>query len=66
MSEASSARLTLDLLPDTFAICRLDANEPIPAWATARPFFAVVRTPQLAQAIAALRSAGHTVLVAEG
>ena len=44
MSEASSARLTLDVLPDTFAICRLDANEPIPAWATARPFFAVVRT----------------------
>ena len=28
--------------------------------------YVFVRTPQLAQAIAALRSAGHTVLVAEG
>ena len=44
MSDASSAPLTLELLPDTFAICRLDANEPLPPWATARPFFAVVRT----------------------
>lgn len=44
MTGAAPARLTLELLPDTFAICRLEAGVPIPGWATARPFFAVVRT----------------------
>jgi len=44
MSGAPPASLALELLPDTFAICRLAADEPIPAWATSRPFFAVVRT----------------------
>ncbi len=44
MSGAPTTRLTLELLPDTFAICRLAADEPIPTWATSRPFFAVVRT----------------------
>jgi len=44
MTGAAPARLTLELLPDSFAICRLEAGAPIPGWATARPFFAVVRT----------------------
>ena len=35
----------LTLLPDTFAICRLDAGAAIPAWAaTASSFFAITRT----------------------
>lgn len=34
----------VDVLPETLAICRLAADAPIPAWATLRPFFAVVRT----------------------
>lgn len=36
--------VTLRLLPDELAICRLTPGSPIPAWATAGPFFAVVRT----------------------
>lgn len=36
--------LALDLLPDTLAVCRLAADAPVPAWALAAPFAAVVRT----------------------
>lgn len=36
--------LTLVVLPDTFAICRLDANAAIPAWATGNRFYSVTRT----------------------
>ncbi len=39
-----SSTLTLLLLPDTFAICRLAANAPLPDWALAGPFYAVTRT----------------------
>ena len=35
--------LTLSVLPDTFAICRLDARAPIPAWARG-DFVAITRT----------------------
>ena len=34
----------LDVLPETLAICRLAADAPVPDWATARAFVAVVRT----------------------
>jgi hypothetical protein len=37
-------RLTLALLPGTFAVCRLDPNEAVPAWATRGSFFSVTRT----------------------
>jgi hypothetical protein len=41
----SSARLLeLTLLPERFAISRLAADAPIPAWATQGPFFSVTRT----------------------
>jgi hypothetical protein len=36
--------LTLDLLPGSYAVCRLDAGEPLPAWAGAGPFVSVTRT----------------------
>ena len=36
---------TLTILPDTFAICRLDADA-IPAWATASSFFSITRTAE--------------------
>ncbi len=36
--------LTLELLPETFAVCRLDAPAPIPAWATTAAFFSITRT----------------------
>lgn len=34
----------LSLLGDRLAVCRLDAQAEIPAWATCRPFFAITRT----------------------
>ncbi|HEY7028030.1 MAG TPA: ACT domain-containing protein [Gemmatimonadales bacterium] len=38
--------LTLDLLPDTLAICRLTPDAPIPPWAIAPgPFLTISRTP---------------------
>lgn len=41
----SSARLLeLTLLPERFAISRLAADAPIPAWATEGSFFSVTRT----------------------
>jgi hypothetical protein len=36
--------LELSLLPERFAISRLVAGSPIPAWATQGPFFSVTRT----------------------
>ena len=35
---------TLSLLPDTYAVCRLDADAPVPDWATHGPFSSVTRT----------------------
>ena len=37
-------RLTLDVMAEPLAVCRLDAGAPVPAWATAAPFYAVART----------------------
>jgi hypothetical protein len=37
-------QLTLTILSDTFAVCRLDAGAAIPAWATAGSLFSVTRT----------------------
>ncbi len=37
--------LKLSVLPELFAICRLDAASPTPPWATSGPFFSVTRTP---------------------
>jgi hypothetical protein len=39
-----SRQLPLLLLDGTFAICRLDGNTPIPAWAIAGHFFSITRT----------------------
>ena len=39
-----SPPLTLFLLPDTFAVCRLAADAALPDWAVAGPFYAVTRT----------------------
>ena len=38
--------LTLVLLSDTFAICRLSAPAALPAWAMVGSFCAVTRTPE--------------------
>jgi hypothetical protein len=40
------ALLTLTLLPDKYAICRLDASAAIPEWATRGVFISISRTPE--------------------
>jgi hypothetical protein len=42
--DASSRRFELTLLPERFAISRLAADAPVPAWATQGSFFTVTRT----------------------
>jgi uncharacterized protein len=41
---APTRRLELTLLPESFAISRLAADAPIPAWAMQGPFFSITRT----------------------
>ncbi len=41
---AATRHLELSLLPERFAISRLAADSPLPAWATQGPFFSVTRT----------------------
>lgn len=40
----SGASLHLSVLAERLAVCRLDPESEIPAWATAAPFFSVTRT----------------------
>ena len=37
--------LTLEILPETYAICRLDPSAPVPDWAESGAFRCVTRTP---------------------
>ncbi len=37
--------LRLTLLPDLFAVCRLDHDTPIPTWALTGSFSSITRTP---------------------
>ena len=38
--------LTLTLIPGRFAVCRLDAQEAVPAWALDGDFFSVTQTAE--------------------
>src|ERR1051326_5001599 len=38
--------LTLFLLPETFAICRLDPGTPLPNWVQTKSFFSLTNTPE--------------------
>ena len=40
----ADSRLTLSLMLDTFAICRLDSSAAIPDWADGGGFFSITRT----------------------
>jgi hypothetical protein len=42
----SHTNLTLSLLSDTFAICRLEPEAEIPSWALAGDFFSITRTKE--------------------
>ena len=39
-------KLTLSILPETFAVCRLEPNAELPVWATQGSFCSFTRTPQ--------------------
>lgn len=39
-------KLRLVVLPDMYAVCRLENDAPVPAWATTGPFFSITRTAQ--------------------
>jgi hypothetical protein len=39
-----SAGYSFSVLPGTFAVCRLPAVEPLPAWADGGPFSSITRT----------------------
>ena len=40
----ANPRFTLSVLPETFAICRLERGAPIPDWALAGSFVSITRT----------------------
>jgi hypothetical protein len=42
----SHTNLTLSLLPDTFAICKLEPETDIPPWALAGDFYSITRTKE--------------------
>jgi hypothetical protein len=46
MSLERSASLNLELLDQTFAICRLDSRAQVPAWAAAADFLSLTRTAE--------------------
>jgi hypothetical protein len=37
-------RLDLTVIPDTVAVCRLDKDAPVPAWASSGEFFSITHT----------------------
>lgn len=37
-------KLTLQLLDNTYGVCRLDATTPIPSWGSLDPFYTITRT----------------------
>jgi GNAT superfamily N-acetyltransferase len=43
-TDTTTSVLSLTVLEERLSICRLDAGEEIPAWATGGPFFSVTRT----------------------
>jgi uncharacterized protein len=56
------ARLPLELLPDTLAICRLPAEAALPAWASSPgPFLTVSRTPDELSITVLQRAVPHGV-----
>ncbi|WP_025436506.1 ACT domain-containing protein [Peptoclostridium acidaminophilum] len=42
----SNVVLTMKLLNESFAVCRLEASEPIPEWASYGSFFSITKTAE--------------------
>jgi len=64
----------LELLPGTYAVCRLDKDAPVPDWGTQGPFFSITRTsaelsvvcPDAQVADGVKKEGGWRVLMVEG
>jgi hypothetical protein len=64
----------LELLPDIYAVCRLDRNAPVPGWATQGPFSSITRTSEELSVVCpdalvpggAKKEGGWRVLMVEG
>ena len=64
----------LDLLPDVYAVCRLDKDAPVPDWATRGIFSSITRTagelsvvcPDARVAAGVKKESGWKVLMVEG
>ncbi len=59
-------RLSLTLLPEAMAICRLDAAAPPPAWATAAPWWSITRTAEELSVVCAESSVPAGVSASRG
>ncbi len=67
-------KLRLELLPDIYAVCRLDADAPVPDWVDECPFSSITRTaselsvvcPDVRVASAVKKESGWRILTVEG
>ncbi len=62
----SGIDLTLVALPETYGICRLASDEPVPAWGLQGEFFSVTRTAEELSIVCAEAQIPETVLCARG
>ncbi len=58
--------MRLTLLPDVYAICRLEPGAAIPAWATAGTFFCITRTDEELSLLCAEEDVPQDVLAERG
>jgi|GraSoiStandDraft_16_1057320.scaffolds.fasta_scaffold94441_5 hypothetical protein len=59
-------RLSLTLLPDALAICRLDAAAQLPAWATDAAWWSITRTPHELSVVCAEACVPEGVVASRG
>lgn len=55
-------KLSLSILPETFAVCQLEPDADIPAWATRGGFFSITRTPEEVSIVCLVDDAPEEVL----
>jgi hypothetical protein len=61
-----AARLSLKLLPDSFAICRLAPDAPLPDWATSASWWSITRTAEEISIVCAERFVPEGVVASRG
>jgi uncharacterized protein len=59
-------RLSLTLLPDSIAICRLEAGAELPQWAVAAPWWSMTRTADELSIVCAERCVPEGVVASRG